>query len=57
MQLLQNVDQVREDASDDSNLVRKLGEAVGEQKFPLQLVAALGDQLLQLVYVVRGAEG
>ena len=57
IQLLQNVDQVGEDASDNSNLVRKLCEAVGEQKFPLKLVAALGDQLLQLDDVVRRAEG
>ena len=57
IQMLQDVDQVGEDASDDSDLVRKLREAVGEQKFPLELVAALGDQLLQLVDVVRGAEG
>ena len=57
IQMLQNVDQVGEDASDDSDLVRKLREAVGEQEFPLKLVAALGDQLLQLVDVVRRAEG
>ena len=57
VQLLEHVDQVGEDPTDHPDLVGQLGQAVREQKFSMELVAALRDQLLQLVDVVGRAEG
>ena len=57
VQLLEHVDQVGEDPTDHPDLVGQLGKAVREQELSMELVAALCDQLLQLVDVVRRAEG
>ena len=46
-----------EDLSDPSYLVRQLGQAVSEEKFPVEFVAARAHQLLQLQDVGGGAQG
>ena len=46
-----------QDLSDPSYLVRQLGQAVSEEKFPVEFVAASAHQLLQLQDVGGGAQG
>ena len=57
LELLEVVHQVGQDPPDGPDLVRQLGQAVSEQKFPLEFVAASAHQLLQLQDVGGGAEG